>query len=120
MSQDIQKLLAAAGLDSTVFEPTSRYYARPLTSSVTPEGDTVVHTTRRFVPAAENFELLQFHFVEQGDRLDNLAHTHLGDAQQFWRLCDANGVDKPDDLTKEVGSAIRITLPDGIPGGGNA
>ena len=120
MTQDIQKLLTAAGLDSTVFDPTSRYYGKALTSSVTPEGDTVVHTTRRFIAAPESFDLLQFHFVEDGDRLDNIAHRYLGDAQQFWRLCDANGVDKPQTLTAKAGGKIRITLPEGVPGGSDA
>lgn len=120
MSQDIQKLLSAAGLDSTVFEPSSRYYGKPLTTSVTQEGETIVHTTRRFIPPPERFSFLHFHFVEQGDRLDNLAHRYLGDAQQFWRLCDGNGVDKPNQLTEKVGSAVRVTLPEGVPGGSDA
>ena len=120
MSQDIQTLLSAAGLDSTTFEPTSRYYGKQLTSSVTIEGETVIHTTRRFVPPPENFSLQQYHFVEQGDRLDNITYKYLADPQQFWKLCDANRVDKPDDLVKEVGNAIRITLPEGIPGGNDA
>ena len=120
MSQDIQALLSAAGLDSTTFEPTSRYYGRPLTSSVTVDGEKVIHSTRRFVPPPENFSLLQFHFVEQGDRLDNIAHKYLADPEQYWKLCDANGVDKPNDLVEETGSAIRITLPEGMQGENDA
>ena len=120
MSQDIQTLLSAAGLDSTTFEPTSRYHGKPLTSSVTVEGETVIHTTRRFVPPPENFSLLHKYFVEQGDRLDNIAHKYLADPEQYWKLCDANRVDKPDDLVKEVGDAIRITLPEGVQGGNDA
>lgn len=120
MKQDIQQLLSAAGLDSTTFEPTSRYYGKPLTSSLSVDGETVVHTTRRFVPSPENFALLQYHFIEQGDRLDNIAQQYLGDPEQFWKLCDANGVDRPDDLTEEVGNTLRITLPEGVPGVGDA
>ena len=120
MSQDIQKLLSAAGLDSTVFEPTSRYYGKSLVQTETGDGETVIHTSRRFVPPPENFAFLQFHFVEQGDRLDNIANQYLADPEQYWKLCDANRVDRPDDLTEEVGSAIRITLPEGIPGGDSA
>lgn len=120
MSTDIQALLSAAGLDSTTFEPTSRYYGKQLTSSVTVDGETIIHTTRRFVPPADNFSLLQFHFVESGDRLDNIAHRYLGDAEQYWKLCDANSVDKPDELVEEVGTAVRITLPEGTPGGNDA
>lgn len=120
MSQDIQALLSAAGLDNTTFEPTSRYHGKKLTSSVMVDGETVIHTTRRFVPSPENFSLLQLHFVEQGDRLDNITHKYLADPEQFWKVCDANGVDKPDELVEEVGSTIRITLPEGIPGGNDA
>ena len=120
MSQDIQSLLTAAGLDSTTFEATSRYHGNKLTSSVTLDGETIIHTTRRFVPPPENFSLLQYHFVEQGDRLDNVTYKYLGDAEQFWKLCDANRVDKPEDLLEETGRAIRITLPEGIAGGNNA
>jgi len=120
MSQDIQALLSAAGLDSTTFAPTSRYYGKQLTSSVTVKGETIIHTTRRFVPPPENFSLLQFHFVEQGDRLDNIAQQYLADPEQFWKLCDANRVDKPDELVEKVGDTIRITLPEGVPGGDDA
>lgn len=120
MSQDIQILLSAAGLDSTTFEPTSRYHSKPLTSTVTVNGETIIHSTRRFVPTSDNFSLLQYHFVEQGDRIDSLAYKYLADPQQFWKLCDANNIDNPSDLTKEVGSTIRITLPEGVPGGSDA
>lgn len=120
MSQDIQELLSAAGLDSTTFSPTSRYYGKPLTTTTMVDGERIVHTTRRFVPPPENFALLQFHFVEQGDRLDNIAHKYLADPEQYWKLCDANGVDRPEELTEEVGSTIRITLPEGVPGDSNA
>ncbi len=117
---DIQALLTAAGLDNTTFSPTSRYSGKPLTSSVTADGQPVVHITRRFVPSPEKFALLQFHYVEQGDRLDNIAHKYLADPEQYWKLCDANGVDNPNQLLAAVGRAIRITLPAGVPGGDDA
>jgi len=120
MSQDIQQLLSIAGLDSTIFKPTSRYYGKSLTSTKTIYGEIEIHTSRRFVPPAENFTFLQFHFVEEGDRLDNISNTYLGDPEQYWKLCDANRVDRPDDLALKVGNAIKITLPEGIPGDGNA
>ncbi len=120
MSQDIQELLSAAGLDSTTFAATSRYYGKSLTASKTPNEETIVHVKRRFVPAAESLSLLQYHFVEQGDRIDNIAQTYLADPEQYWKICDANGVDRPDELTEEVGNKIRITLPEGIPGAGDA
>jgi hypothetical protein len=51
------------------------------------------------------------HTVTQGDRLDNLAARYVGDPEQFWRICDANDVLRPEDLTEEAGRAIRIGLP---------
>jgi hypothetical protein len=56
----------------------------------------------------------------QGDRLDNLAARYLGDPEQFWRLCDANGAMRPDELVEVIGAVIKITLPQGIAGSQNA
>jgi nucleoid-associated protein YgaU len=47
----------------------------------------------------------------QGDRLDNLAARYLGDPEQFWKICDANNVLRPDELTEEIGRVVRIALP---------
>ena len=54
--------------------------------------------------------------VTEGDRLDNITAAHLGDPEQFWRICDANRAMRPDELTRGLGRRLRITLPDGIPG----
>lgn len=62
---------------------------------------------------------MQEHAVTQGERLDNINARYLGDPEQFWRLCDANGVLHPREL-EEVGRILRITLPEGIPGMPNA
>jgi len=48
--------------------------------------------------------------------LDNLAAKYLGDPEQFWRLCDANGAMRPDELVEVIGAVIKITLPQGITG----
>ena len=55
--------------------------------------------------------------VVAGDRLDNLAARFLGDPLQSWRLADANGVLRMESLVEEIGGRIRITLPEGVPGG---
>jgi hypothetical protein len=44
----------------------------------------------------------------EGDRLDNFTARYLGDPEQFWRLGDANEEMQPNQLTEEVGRAIRI------------
>ncbi|MGN6118177.1 MAG: LysM domain-containing protein [Rhodanobacter sp.] len=98
------------------FPPTSRYALTPTTSLVRADGSMVTYLKRRFVPAPENFALLQWHRVVQGERLDNIAAQYLGDPEQFWRLCDANRALQPQELTDTIGRKLRITLPEGIPG----
>jgi hypothetical protein len=97
------------------FPPTSRYSGLPTATFTDAGGRTVVHLTRRFLPPPASFALLQFHTVVEGDRLDNIANQYLGDPLAFWRICDANGAMRPDELTANPGSRIRITLPQGIP-----
>jgi|KBSSwiStaDraftv2_1062776.scaffolds.fasta_scaffold2694255_2 hypothetical protein len=116
----LQALLQAGVLNTTAFPPTSRYHGIATATLVTPEGQRLVYLRRRFVPLPEQFTVLQEHTVSDGDRLDNLAAQYLGDAEQFWRLCDANGALRPEELTETVGRTLRITLPAGIPGAPNA
>ena len=54
--------------------------------------------------------------MTEGERLDHIAAKYLGDPEQFWRLCDANGAIRPNELLEPVGRRIRITLPENIPG----
>lgn len=97
------------------FPITSRYHGIETRTLETPDGKTVVYLSRRLLPPAERFALLQEHTVTEGDRLDNITALYLGDPEQFWRICDANNAMRPDDLM-EIGRRLRITLPEGIPG----
>ncbi len=54
--------------------------------------------------------------MTQGERLDNIAATFLGDPELFWRLADANRAMQPEELVQTVGRRLRITLPEGITG----
>lgn len=118
--QEALKALLQPGAPNTLrFPPTSRYSAVGTATLETADGRTIVYLKRRFVPPPERFELLQEHQVAQGDRLDNITAQYLGDPEQFWRICDANGVLDPAEL-EAVGRRIRITLPEGIPGVPNA
>ena len=112
----LKALLEAGEINTTLFTPTSRYYTLKTSTYETSDNKTIVHLRRRFVPASDQFTLLQEHTIKQGDRLDNLAAQYLGDPEQYWQLCDANGAMRPDDLTEELGGKLRITLPKGIPG----
>ncbi len=116
MTDPVQALFDAGVLKTTLFPPTSRYYTVATARMTMPDGRTVSYLRRRFVPPPERFALLQEHMVQEGDRLDGIAAKYLGDPEQFWRICDANGVVRPDELTETVGRRLRITLPEGVPG----
>lgn len=103
-----------------MFSPTSRYYGIATTTQETADGTKIVYVKRRLVPPPERFELLLEHLVTQNERVDLITAQYFNDPEQFWRLCDANGVIRPDELIEVVGKRVRITLPEGIPGIPNA
>jgi hypothetical protein len=95
-----------------MFQPTSRYHDVKMTvRNSRGEARIVSYKRRRFVPSGATMTTLAEHTVAQGDRLDNLAARYVGDPEQFWRICDANNVLRPEELTEEVGRAVRIGLP---------
>jgi len=118
MNDPLQAILQL-GTKSANFPVTSRYHGIDTAILETVDEMKIIYLRRRFIPPPERFVLLQEHTVIQGDRVDNLAAHYLGDPEQFWRLCDANAVMRPEELTESIGRKIRITLPEGIPGGQN-
>lgn len=113
----MQALFQFAGLQPSLFAANSRYLGIATSTLVTANGTTLAYVQRRFVPQPGRLVQLQQHPVVQGDRLDVLAAQYLGDPQLFWRICDANGAMRPEDLTATVGKVLRICLPANIPGG---
>ncbi|MEO6740830.1 MAG: LysM domain-containing protein [Chthoniobacteraceae bacterium] len=109
-------MLQPATLKTSLFPPSSRYHGIETAMMEDADGRAIVFVRRRFVPLPERFATVQEHTVTQGERLDNIAARYLGDPEQFWRLCDANGALRPDELTDEIGRRLRITLPEGVPG----
>lgn len=108
-------------MNSSPFPINSRYHDIEIAKLSIPdglrgEGREIPYLRRRFVPSAENFHPIQEHMVTQGDRLDNIAAQHLGDPEQFWRICDANNAMRPEELTETIGRRLTITLPEGISG----
>jgi hypothetical protein len=63
---------------------------------------------------------MQLVTVRDGDRIDRMSAQYLGDPLLYWRICDANGVLRPDELTEIAGFSLRITLPAGVAGGTSA
>lgn len=118
-SQALQQMMQSSGLRITLFPPNSRYHGIETATIETADGRTVIYLRRRFVPQPDRFTLLVEHTVVASERLDHIAARYLGDPEQFWRICDANGALRPEELTEEVGRRLRITLPEGIPGATN-
>lgn len=114
----VQALLAQTSLPNNLFASTSRYYGLPVENLVLPDGTMIPYVSRRFVPPPEAFQTLQYHTVTQGERLDNIAASYLGDPTLFWQICDANRGMRPQDLTETPGTTLVITLPAGITGSG--
>ena len=115
MSSALASIFQFAGLKASLFTPNSRYQGIGTGTLITPAGQTIVYVRRRFVPQADQFVSIQQHTVAQGERLDNMATTFLGDPELFWRLCDANNVMRPEEL-EVLGRLLLNTLPQGIPG----
>lgn len=108
----------ATNVTTLTFGPTSRYYGMETATLERADGTEVIYLRRRFLPSPSWFALLNEHRVVQGDRLDRITAHYLGDPEQFWRVADANGAMRPDELTEVEGRTLRITLPEGIPGTG--
>lgn len=111
----VQAMLAQTSLQRSLFQANSRYYGLATATFETPDGP-VTYVKRRFVPQPEQFQVIQTHTVEQGERLDNIAAQYLGDPTLFWRLCDANRVFKSWVLTETLGRTLNITMPMGVTG----
>lgn len=112
---DISSLiLQQAGINTNFFSPSSRYYGLEILVIELPVHGPAPYVRRRFLPQPERFQTLQEHVVTEGERPDNLTHQYLNDPEQFWRVCDANNVMHPNELTDTIGKRVRITLPEGI------
>jgi len=102
------------------FPPTSRYFGVPVAEYAGADGRTIAYLRRRRVPPPESLAPVGERPLLADDRLDTLAARLLGDPTQFWRLCDANAVIDPLDLTSQPGRPVRVALPEGVPGGADA
>ena len=96
-----------------IFPVTSRYHNIETAKRVIADGREVIYLQRRFLPPALDDGVLIEHTVSQAERLDNITARHLGDPEQFWRLCDANNAMHPDELTAEIGRRLRIPMFNG-------
>jgi len=94
--------------------PTSRYAGIDtgvVTVDVDGEEHVIRYLRRRFIPHLSGSITLVNHPVKQGDRVDNLAAFYFTDPTQFWRICDANNVLRPDELVETIGKLLAVVLP---------
>ncbi len=119
MTPSMQTLMQFIGLQPNLFAANSRYLGLDTSTYTTADGVSVSYVKRRFLPQPEKLAQVQTYTVVQGDRLDVIAGRYFGDAELFWRICDANGAMRPSDLTATPGQQLRICMPAGIPGAPN-
>jgi len=116
MNDPLKALLDAGVLSTSTYPENSRYHGIAATTLEQNNQEPIAYLKRRFVPPQQEFAVIQEHIVVEGDRVDNLAAQYLGDPELYWRLCDANGIMRPDELTGTAGAKVAITLPKGVPG----
>ncbi|HMC54298.1 MAG TPA: hypothetical protein VKH19_03935 [Gemmatimonadaceae bacterium] len=116
----LQSILQSGALEAPRFPPNSRYAGATTLIHDRADGRRLMYIVRRFVPQPQDFETISEHVVVEGERLDHLAARYFGDPELFWRIADANGVLRPEQLTDEAGTRIRITAPRGMPGAGGS
>jgi hypothetical protein len=116
MTDPLKALLDAGVLKTSLFPENSRYHGVDIATLEQSGKEPVVYLKRRFVPDPGQYSVIREYTVVEGDRVDNLAAQHLGDPLLYWRLCDANAVMHPEQLTAHTGDKVAITLPEGVPG----
>ena len=114
--RQLEALLSQTATTAPRFPPNSRYHTTPTSVLVRAGAQAITYLRRRMVPQPDRFATIREYEIVQGDRLDRISAQHFGDPELFYRLCDANGVLRPDALVEVVGRRIRITLPEGVPG----
>jgi hypothetical protein len=94
-----------------MFDFTSRYYSLDTATLTDANGQVITYVRRRFLPALENLQILATVTVGQGDRLDLISARTLGAPEQFWRLSDANTTMNPLYTTVDVGTVVKVPMP---------
>jgi hypothetical protein len=94
------------------FDPTSRYTGLPTTAfdilDANGNSRRIMYVRRRFIPTADPRAAVILHRVAPGERLDNVT-ARYAEPTDFWRLCDASGVMRPEELDVP-GAVIYVPL----------
>lgn len=115
MKNPIQAMFESGIVEATDFPPESRYAGLPTRTIEGPDGRPFTYVSRRFAPPPEAFATQAYRIVAEGERLDQIAATTIGNPEGFWLHCDANGAIWAEEL-EAAGKEVRLTLPEGVPG----
>ena len=94
-----------------MFDHRSRYYELDDLHYLEDGRRPIVYKSRRFLSREPRRPVLLEVEVGQSDRPDLLAARNLQRPELFWRLCDANGVMHPFELTEKSGHRVRVLMP---------
>lgn len=107
-------------MTASPFPPNSRYYGVPVRTRVGPDGVERSFVGRRIIPETGRYRPLDRHRCDGLERADALAAQFYGDPLQYWRICDANGVEDPATTARPEGRVLLIPLPLEVSGHGIA
>ena len=87
----------------------SRYAKTPILGLTDASGREIAYVGARIIP--DTPRIAARIAVQDGDRLDLIAHRAYGDARQSWRVMDANPDPEPLALADDPGRRLNLTQP---------
>ena len=112
MPDPLQALLAAGAVPSTTFPPTSRYAHTPV-DALGPRRRRVTGAVPRAAGSARSRTASRSSTRSRSSRATGAtcsAARHLGDAELWWRLADANGAIDPRELTDDRSARVAAGI----------
>lgn len=96
----------------SINDPDGRYARSELRYHTLPDGRTVVHLARRFVPEPARMTIAGVLPTQAGERVDLFAARTIGVPTAWWRIADANRVIHPEALEWPEGQRLVVALPE--------
>lgn len=102
------------------FAANSRYAGLVPLTRTGPDGATETFLPRRLIPAPQRFRAFATTQLSGSERIDDIAAAAYGDAELFWRIADALGLEDPAVLLGQEGRRIPLPLPLEVADNGDA
>jgi hypothetical protein len=111
--------------------PNSRYARAVARTWTAPDGEAIPYIGRRVIPDTDRYQELDRYRVRgsslsadgamtQVERIDQVGDGFYGDPLQYWRICDANCIERPAEACADDGKLLIIPLPLELSGNGDA